>query len=99
MGAVGPAIIAVGRYRRRGRPRDLYTLGTRLLHARQYARRVSTRWEGLRPAPTQWRQGLRLWKRTRRIWTRDSSPLLWVDEKAAGAEGLSGDDHKGERYG
>jgi acetolactate synthase-1/2/3 large subunit len=30
---------------------------------------------------------------------RDSSPLLWVDKKAAGAEGLSGDDHKGERYG
>jgi hypothetical protein len=39
------------------------------------------------------------WKRTRRIWTRDSSPPLWGDEKAAGAGGLSGDDHKGERYG
>jgi len=39
------------------------------------------------------------WQRTRRIWTRDGAPPLWVDEKAAGAEGLSGEDHKGERYG
>jgi hypothetical protein len=26
-------------------------------------------------------------------------PMLWGDEKAAGAGGLSGDDRKGERYG
>ena len=39
------------------------------------------------------------WTRVTGKPSRDSSPLLWVDEKAAGAEGLSGEDHKGERYG
>jgi len=29
----------------------------------------------------------------------DSATPLWGDAKAAGAEGLSGEDHKGERYG